>query len=326
MPMKKSIKIKFVGFPAFHDPHAQAYFRFLQDRYNVIECDAPDYVIDAGLTFEHERYNGVKVVINAENLVPDFNAYDYAVASTEMTLGDRYVRIPWFVFYPYFNDIRRRKTLPDQSLLDRKFCSFVVSNAEFGDPMRRMFFEELSKYKQVDSGGRYCNNVGGPVKDKLEFCRGYKFNIAFENCSYPGYTTEKVMEAYVAQTVPIYYGNPNVERDFFSESMIRVRSAEDIPRAIAEVIRLDQDDDAYMKMVTARCLTEGDPDVYEKRLEDFLAHIFDQPLEVAGRLCSYGYQQVMRRHLHPLRLLDQRLRNSLLFKFAAGLSGKMRSR
>jgi len=323
---KKQIKIKFSGFAPYHDPKKQAYYRYLSERYELVESDRPDYIIDGGLDFRHVAYDCVKILISSENSVPDFNLYDYAIASSTLNFGDRYLRMPWFAFYPSFKEIEQRKKTPDSSLLAREFCSFVVSNAEFGDPMRRLFFERLSKYKKVASGGRYLNNVGGPVTDKLAFCRGYKFNIAFENSSCPGYTTEKLMEAYVAQTVPIYYGNPEVAFDFRTESMVRVRDAADIERAVEEVIRLDRDDEAYLKMVTAPCLSEYTPEACETKLEEFLAHIFDQPLEMARQLCPFGCQNVMRRHLKPLRLFDQKVRDSIIFKSAVGLVGRWRSR
>jgi len=321
--MKKTLRLKFTGFAPYHDPRKQAYYRFLTERYDVVECEKPDYVIDGGQTFHHLKYDAVKILFDSENLVPDFNDFDYAVGSSELSFGDRYVRIPWFAFYECFSDIARRKTTPDAALLKRKFCSFVVSNAEFGDPMRRKFFEALSKYKRVDSGGKYKNNVGGPVADKLAFCRDYKFNIAFENSSFPGYTTEKIMEAYVAQTVPIYYGNPHVEADFIPSSMVRVANEADIERAVEEIIRLDKDDNAYMEMATAPCLAKGDPTAYERELEEFLTHIFDQPLAEARRLCPHGQQQVMRRHLKYVHTLDQKLRDSRLFSCAAWASSKL---
>lgn len=322
--MKKTVKIKFAGFAPYHDPHAQAYYRFLSERYDLVECEDPDYVIDGGQSFHHLKYDCVKILLNSENLAPDFNDYDYAVGCSDITFGDRYLRTPWFVFYPYFHEIVNRKTEPDEALLKRKFCSFVVSNAEFGDPMRRKFFERLSKYKTVDSGGKWRNSVGGPVVDKLAFCRGYKFNIAFENSSFPGYTTEKLMEAYVAQTVPIYYGNPTVETDFRPESMIRVRDEADIERAVEEIIALDRDDEAYLKKVTANCLTEATPEVYERCLNDFLAHIFDQPIEAARRLCPYGQQAVMRRHLKMVHGLDQAIRDTVVYGAAVSVLARYR--
>lgn len=324
--MKKRIKIKFMGFAPYHKPYEQSYYRFLSERYDLLECDNPDYVIDGGQNFRHLKYDAVKILFNSENLIPDFNDYDYAIGSSELSFGDRYLRVPWFAFYPCFADIARRKTELDSTLLKREFCSFVVSNAEFGDPMRRLFFERLSKYKPVASGGKYLNNVGGPVKDKIEFCRRYKFNIAFENSSFPGYTTEKIMEAYVAQTVPIYYGNPNVSADFRLESMVRVADESDVERAVAEVVRLDQDDDAYLKMVTEPCLVEKDAGIYEERLEQFLSAIFDQPIEKSRRLCPYGQQAVMRRHMKYVRGVDQFVRDFPGYDVAVGLLGKVRVR
>ena len=70
------------------------------------------------------------------------------------------------------------------------------------------FFVKLSKYKQVDSGGRTLNNIGGPVEDKMEFIKDYRFVISFENAEYPGYTTEKIIQPMFVDSIPIYWGNP----------------------------------------------------------------------------------------------------------------------
>ena len=149
------------------------------------------------------------------------------------------------------------------------------------------------------------NNIGGPVKDKLEFCRGYKFNIAFENSAHDGYTTEKIMEAYAAESVPIYFGNPTIETDFRLESMVRVKDESDIERAVEEVIRLDNDDAAYLAKCRERCFAVADPKVYERELEAFLVRIFEQPLHEARRRCFYGHQQMMREHMRKLMSVDR---------------------
>lgn len=321
--MKKTLRLKFTGFAPYHDPRRQAYYRFLSERYNLVECEDPDYVIDGGEGFHHLWYDGIKILINSENFVPDFNHYDYAIGGTELTFADRYTRVPWFAFYPEFKQLADRPRRDDHLLLNRGFCSFVVSNLLFGDPMRKLFFDRLSRYKPVASGGKLLNNVGGPVADKLAFCRGYKFNIAFENSSMPGYTTEKIMEAYAAHTLPIYYGNPTVETDFLPSSMVRVSGPDDIERAVEEIIRLDQDDEAYLERVSAPCLTRP-IDFWESRVNDFLAHVFDQPLETARRRARYGYQAMFAEHLDHILRLDQRLRDSKLFAAACSVAGRIR--
>ena len=323
--MREVKKIKFTGFPRYHDPRKQSYYDMLSSRYDLVECEDPDYVLDGGQSFEHAKYDAVKILICSENDVPDFNAYDYAIASSELDFGDRYLRVPWYVFSPGYSELMERRQVEDGALLNRKFCSFVVSNAEFADPLRQKFFERLSAYKRVDSGGKFMNNVGGVVKDKQTFCRGYKFNIAFENSSQPGYVTEKIVDAYAASSVPIYYGSPTIEHDFNVQSMVWVKKEADVERAVEEVVSLDKDDRAYLKKLSEPIFppsTSGE--AYPAKLQGFLCSIFDCPLPEVRRLSMYGHQAMIRRHLKPLRLMEHRLRRSKAFHFLVNVAGSIR--
>ena len=322
-PLKK---IKFTGFPDYHDPRKQPYFAHLSSRYDLLECNDPDYIIDGGQNFEHVKYDGIKILICSENEIPDFNTYDYAVSSSIMDLGDRHLRVPWCAFSPHYRLIGSKSSQHPNQLLERKFCSFIVSNVEFGDPIRLRFFKELSRYKKVDSGGRLLNNVGGAVKDKHAFCSMYKFNIAFENSRYPGYVTEKIVDAYQAKSIPIYYGNPAIETDFNRESMVYVKDETDIERAIEEIVSLDKDDEAYLKKVNAPCLPQNrSPTDYSDEFHQFLSHIFDQPLNAAHRLCPYGHQAMMRRHLRYIHGMDYTIGKSWIYRTAVGFLGRIRS-
>jgi hypothetical protein len=48
------------------------------------------------------------------------------------------------------------------------------------------------------------------VKDKIKTLSKYKFNFCFENVRFPGYVTEKIFDAMLAGTVPVYYGAPDI--------------------------------------------------------------------------------------------------------------------
>lgn len=48
--------------------------------------------------------------------------------------------------------------------------------------------------------------------DKIETLRSYKFNLCFENVSYPGYITEKIFDALIAETIPVYWGPENINQ------------------------------------------------------------------------------------------------------------------
>ena len=122
--------------------------------------------------------------------------------------------------------------------------------------------------------GRY---EGDWRKSKIDFIKDYKFTIAFENNSYIGYTTEKLLHAVIARSVPIYWGNPVVDRDYNKAAFIDCTGYEDdIDAVIEKIIELDNDDEKYLAMLNSEPMSESfDPDELQK-MEDFIANIFSK--------------------------------------------------
>ena len=69
--------------------------------------------------------------------------------------------------------------------------------------MRLHAINALKELGAVDVFGQGSRRL---VKNPSLIAREYKFAICFENDLYPGYVTEKPVEAYLAGTIPIYYG------------------------------------------------------------------------------------------------------------------------
>ncbi len=317
--VRRPIKVQFIDMWWLNKPQYEQdkIYRVLNKYYDVVISDEPDYVIDGGLGHEYinPKYeHAVKIARIGENYVPDFNYFDYAIGFDHIEFDDRYLRMPLFAFYKEFPKLAERdlKHPKPEELLNRKFCSFVVSNGGRGDPLRTEFFHELSKYKKVASGGKWLNNIGGPVKDKSEFCAKYKFNIAFENSVSSGYTTEKVMQPLTIHTVPIYYGNPTIEEDINPDCLVLLKSRNDVQRAIEEIIKLDEDDDLYLKKVFSPCLVHP-IGWYEDRLEKFILNIIEQPIEDARRIIDYGYQPVLHKRLRHLYRVDDFIKFPMRF-------------
>jgi alpha(1,3/1,4) fucosyltransferase len=107
------------------------------------------------------------------------------------------------------------------------------------------FFHRISKYKKVDSGGKVLNNIGGPVGNKMEFIKEYKFVISFENSSYPGYTTKILIEPMLPGGISIYRGNTAVNKDFNTRSFVHVNVYASYDEAIERIIELDKDEGKY---------------------------------------------------------------------------------
>ena len=246
----KKIKILFEDFwPGFNSSD-NFLTKVLEKEYEIVIDENPDYLFFSVWGYNHLKYrNCIKIFYSLENLEPDFNLCDYAIAFQFITAGDRYLRYPLYLINGY--EQLNKQSFDIKQVLNRKFCNFVYSNNKWADPIRENFFNKLSKYKNVDSGGVLLNNIGGPVKNKMDFIKDYKFTIAFENSSLSGYTTEKIVEPMVVNSMPIYWGNPDIDLDFNKQSFIYVNDYETIDEAIDEIIRLDNDDEAYIQKLSA---------------------------------------------------------------------------
>ena len=51
-----------------------------------------------------------------------------------------------------------------------------------------------------------------PPHGKLDFIRGYRFMLCYENTAQPGYVSEKIFDCLFAGIVPVYLGDPNISR------------------------------------------------------------------------------------------------------------------
>lgn len=234
----------------------------------------------------------LRIYYTAERDCPDFNMCDYAIGLVNVGATERFFHFPFYVFY---NDIMRRyETLPpigDKApLLDRGFCSAVVTDP-YRSPVFFEVFNRLNEYKPVASGGRWNNTVGGPVADKLDFIKGYKFNIAFENMKADGYVTEKILESLVARTVPIYWGSRSVKDEFGEGSYIDISDFDSLDSAVEYIKKVDNDDELYMQILGRGAQMPYTYDEWCDRLLDFLCNAIENGSRIFDSRCNKVYAE-----------------------------------
>jgi len=289
----KTIKVKFLG---FRDCPLEkfAFYEFLYEKYNVVETEEPDYVICSlfGDPYEYCKYPQVRIMYSGENFIPDFNVVDYALSPYPITYYDRHLYYPSFV-----NNRERTMALEthdrnyDKSIFDDKvyFANFIAGHeSEFG--YRGGFFRKLSEYKRVESPGTYMNNMpnGEVVKfltdSKTDFQKKCKFTLCFESTKHEGFVTEKIVDAFYADTIPIYYGSNEVKNIFNEKAFINCGDYESFEDVFEVIKELDQNDEKYLEMLRQPIFVNSSfgSDMY-KQLEAYLENIFEQPVEMAYR-------------------------------------------
>ena len=250
--------------------NAEAFFaEVLKRRFDVVTTEFDTKVRDILIFGDRTPdYNNIplkydasttKIFYTGENVRPTYFAYDHAITFDHEN-SPRHYRLPLYVLESWAYE-KDSKLFPSMDFLNlpiekntrEKFCTFVVSNT--ANVPRMSFFKQLNAKKRVESGGPAENNIGyvlprDDAKHKHEFLHKAKFNICFENGSYPGYVTEKIMNAFAAGTVPIYYGSPTVVREFNPEAFIHI-DITNIPAEVDRVLAIDADDAAYNKLLNA---------------------------------------------------------------------------
>ena len=247
--MKIKLKIKFVDFWPGFNAQDFGFLNLVSDHYDIEYTDKPDLIVYSCFGTEFLKYNCPRIFYSGENIRPDFKFCDFAF-TFDYNDDKRHFRLPLFRLYFDEKDLTKVKDI--KSILDKKtgFCSFVVSNATETE-QRISFFHELSKYKEIASGGKYANNVGGLVANKQDFISNYLFNIAFENSSYPGYTTEKIAEPWIEGCIPIYWGDPEVTRDINPDCFINMHDYASFDAAIAHIKEVDASPAMQIKYLSA---------------------------------------------------------------------------
>lgn len=311
------LKVKFVDLPS--DSIKKKTLPILQKHFgDVIECDDPDFLFYSVFGYEHLKYDCVRIQWIGENLRPDFNICDYAIGFDHMEFGDRYIRIPLYYFYleDYEKAIYKHLDVSVPRASDKKFCNFIYSNSA-ASPERECFFNMLSEYKRVDSGGKYINNIGEPVANKYEFQKQYKFSIAFENSSTDGYVTEKILQAFAAGTVPIYWGNPSVEKDFNGRAFINCHNYSTFEDVIKRVIEIDNNDELYYQYLREPIGTPTQfPANSLEKYEEFLVHICSQKPSKAIRRSNIMYGKLYQEEQKIFRFGEEapQEQHSLLYR------------
>ena len=198
--------------------------------------------------------------------------------------SDNNLFFPFFVlFLDQMYDMK--KTYANANITKNKFCTFCASNAaQYHATYRTELVKYISKnYKEITCCGSVLNNTNGEYLshkywEATEYHSNYKFNLCFENYESSNnlsYITEKIINAYTYNTVPIYWGAERITEWFNKESFINCNNLT-YKEILEKIKNVDNDDELYQHMLHQKPL-KYDFDYYEyfiEKMDKFIsAHI-----------------------------------------------------
>jgi len=198
------------------------------------------------------------------------------------TVHSRYLRIPWWL--PYSVDPTSGGCAFSSSLLQTSlnssegsvvasawrmrpgFSSLVSSHAPYP---RKELFSLLRRVGRVDAPGAAFHNMEWPedipgnthLDGKLTFLSRYRFNICPENSrtrGSGGYTTEKLTQALMAGSIPIYWGD-SIDEEVFNPARVIIFDGYNEESVVSTVLKLENDQDFRINWFSQPILAPSAP-------------------------------------------------------------------
>lgn len=142
-----------------------------------------------------------------------------------------------------------------------KFCAYMYNQVY---PHRVAYNQLFNRYKPVDALGECCKDRTKPATPSSRYTYNatetyndiavqtytdYKFVLAIENNMIKGYSTEKLLNPLIANSIPIYWGDSDIFTLINKRRVVYVPDFETDELLLQHIIHLDNDDAAYQAIV-----------------------------------------------------------------------------
>lgn len=207
---------------------------------------------DAGMNYPYvyetnTRNYSYRVWLTTENVRPPVQEdFDLILSFDQTSFGENHAYFPqWLMQIGLFGpanlnhlgieasteDLSKPRKI-SRNQMKKRFCCSIFANPH---NVRLHAIKVLDPV--IDVFGPY---VSKPVKSKFEIASKYKFMLCFENDLYPGYVTEKLIEAYLSETVPLYWGDLGNDDMINRASFVNLKDFSSMSEFIDYVVTMDE--------------------------------------------------------------------------------------
>ena len=229
-----------------------------------------------------------KIFLNIEEVYhwPWYDGYqDHCLSDVLLSMGHEplhapnYLRFPVWLFTTFESRLDRNvieKRIAELNAVrnTQKYDCVLISSHDAMN-IRTPIYNQLKDVTDIKCAGNLFRNTNELQmvygNDKLKYVHEFMFNICAENCNRFGYVTEKLFDAFIAGSIPIYYGSDNRPEPGIinPDAVLFFDPKSDNSELIKEVRRLKSDDAYYDKFIRQEKL-------FAKPAADYIYSTFEE--------------------------------------------------
>ncbi|WP_379967858.1 glycosyltransferase family 10 domain-containing protein [Epilithonimonas sp. UC225_85] len=284
-------KVRYYNFWALPNSDACWFTQFLKHKNTIPDGRKINFLSVVGNPKISYFIRSPKIFFTGENIDnadhPSYLFKKYHLKNHDLSLGfsflddEKYLRFPLWILYMIpanasFEDI---KTLinsynnPNHRLNKNRqnFCS-NISRAD-NNGIRKTIIDLLNPIETVKCAGSFLKNTNDLQEkfgdDKIEYLKTFKFNICPENSNTNGYVTEKLFEAIISGSIPIYWGSDNKpDPKIINQDAVLFFDPENPQVLFDKVNLLWNDEKAYEEFCQIKPFTENAAEEIWNKLSD----------------------------------------------------------
>ncbi len=214
-----------------------------------------DMLLDTTGTMVHKKKWFHTYLFSGESyLICNPNNYDCVLWGTRNY--NNFINIPLFIAYLYTNNfVNKLENIKIRENIPNKGVCAIISNKN--GYIRNKFLEKLEKKINIDYLGDYKNNCPkllAPYNSQefIDFVSDYKFIVTMENSREDTYITEKIINGFNSQIIPIYWGSNKIYNYFNPErflALINQNDDLDMDNIINKIIDINNNDNKWLDIV-----------------------------------------------------------------------------
>ena len=233
------------------------------------------------------------------------------------------------IYFPHlYQSLFERRLNYKNNLENTKkyFCAYLYS---YDIPYRVEIFHAVSKYKQVSSLGKSCNNIEETCRNiyNSEYTYNdlavikytdYKFVLALENGIDCGYLTEKLINPILANSIPIYAGPNDIFDIINKKRIIYIYDFENFDKLNEYIKKIDNNDELYNLILSENIFTGK---ITFDNFKDYLSNKIDESLGFKSKNIYLNNENILNNYdknnffLDNLIINDKNILNDYLKDF-----------